>query len=496
MKNNIVSINKASGTGYCVYKSSGTFASSDYNDFYVNTANSTSYIGYYSATAQATLLNWQTATAQDANSISANPNFISDTNVHIATNIPSPADGVGIAIPLVTNDIDGDLRNDPPDIGADEFDYAPTNNDVGISAIGSYSASVVPGNAITLSATAYNYGLLSQTFGVTLTILNSSSSTVFTNTQNVTNLATLTSEIVTFAPYTVGADNYTFTIETTLGTDTNSSNNSMSGAFIGEYFVNLYPFNASMATGWSDANGTGASGEITGITQSSPEHRGFIKFDVSGIPAGSTVNSVTLGLYCSTGTISTATNPITLLTSDPQTATFSTLFTEAGSTTAILANMLWSPGPAPTWFTTPLTITDPLVLQGLIAQGWAGIGIRRGSTNSYTFDGYNGANPPYLKVYYTPPACPSPQDAVTVTSIQKSGNDVLLNWTASTGADNYKVYWDTVPGGTTNSMDVGDVLNWTHTNGAVGSNFFYTVTATCGTVSPVASPNKKANNAK
>jgi len=68
---------------------------------------------------------WQTATSQDANSISANPEFISDTDLHITAGSTVVA-GMGVTIATVPTDIDGDTRLNPPDIGADEFGGAAT----------------------------------------------------------------------------------------------------------------------------------------------------------------------------------------------------------------------------------------------------------------------------------------------------------------------------------------------------------------------------------
>ena len=65
---------------------------------------------------------WQTATGKDANSIAANPQFVSATDLHINTSGgATPIENVGSPIVVVTNDVDGDLRNPTtPDIGADE----------------------------------------------------------------------------------------------------------------------------------------------------------------------------------------------------------------------------------------------------------------------------------------------------------------------------------------------------------------------------------------
>jgi parallel beta-helix repeat protein len=114
-----------SGSIYAFYNSGTTLpVISDYNDLYAPSAN----VGYYSG-AQATLADWQAATGLDANSISADPLFVSMTDtpdLHITIIVPSPVDDAGTPIASVTIDIDGDAR-DPvePDIGCDEFEFTP-----------------------------------------------------------------------------------------------------------------------------------------------------------------------------------------------------------------------------------------------------------------------------------------------------------------------------------------------------------------------------------
>ncbi|MBK8553415.1 MAG: hypothetical protein IPL53_21065 [Ignavibacteria bacterium] len=68
------------------------------------------------------LSSWQNWTGKDSNSVSADPKFVSNTNLHIDTTQKSPVSNAGIAITGVTTDFDNDIRNlSTPDIGADEF---------------------------------------------------------------------------------------------------------------------------------------------------------------------------------------------------------------------------------------------------------------------------------------------------------------------------------------------------------------------------------------
>ena len=94
------------------------FTDIDYNDYYVG--GSAGVLGYLGAD-QLTLGAWQLATAKDANSISADPIFVSNTDLHIQTTATVVNRG---ATPIagITTDIDGNTRHPArPDIGADEY---------------------------------------------------------------------------------------------------------------------------------------------------------------------------------------------------------------------------------------------------------------------------------------------------------------------------------------------------------------------------------------
>ena len=130
---NAVYNTRSNGTGtgshYAVYISNTTATFGlDNNDYYVDGTGGV--LGYYGTIAQNTLLEWQTATTQDPNSINADPLFVSGLDYRPQGT--SPLLGAGVTIPGILNDILGDLRGTPPTIGAYENPVvvpinAPTN---------------------------------------------------------------------------------------------------------------------------------------------------------------------------------------------------------------------------------------------------------------------------------------------------------------------------------------------------------------------------------
>lgn len=111
--NNILA-NYDGNDGY-TYKTNNTSAivTSDYNNLFT-----VSNIIAYWTSDRIDLAALQAASGKDVNSISANPNFISNTDLH--TNSPF-IDNAGTTLSEITDDIDGEVRSGSPDIGADEF---------------------------------------------------------------------------------------------------------------------------------------------------------------------------------------------------------------------------------------------------------------------------------------------------------------------------------------------------------------------------------------
>jgi len=108
------------------FLASSSFADINYNDYYVPAptlpAVFVNHIGNLGGTNIVTLAAWRTATTKDVNSLSASPQYVSNTDLHInISGAATPVENVGSAIFVVSNDVDGEVRNPvSPDIGADE----------------------------------------------------------------------------------------------------------------------------------------------------------------------------------------------------------------------------------------------------------------------------------------------------------------------------------------------------------------------------------------
>jgi len=107
----------------CVYAqtSNTQFSTINYNNYYCNaTGSGLKLVGQIAAATSANLAAWQAATAQDANSISGDPLYVSTTDLHLTAG--SPCLNTGTPIAGITNDYDGNTRSaTTPDIGADEY---------------------------------------------------------------------------------------------------------------------------------------------------------------------------------------------------------------------------------------------------------------------------------------------------------------------------------------------------------------------------------------
>ncbi len=142
LRNNVIA---NSGGGYSLFVENWqstpriAFLNSDYNDLY----SPGPILANWYDTEIEDLTKWQDSSSFDSNSVFINPNFVSPADLHILSGNNATLDGGGILVAEVTKDIDGTNRNNPPDIGADEFDLPMI--DGGIVSIDSISGALCSG---------------------------------------------------------------------------------------------------------------------------------------------------------------------------------------------------------------------------------------------------------------------------------------------------------------------------------------------------------------
>jgi hypothetical protein len=132
LKNNIIFNNRTHTNNYGKHSTiygANTQAGlvSDNNDLYVSDPGGVSgqLLVYWYPASCTTLAQWQNLSGQDSNSISANPDFFSNSNLHISQNSVN-VDRKGVPITGIAKDIDGQQRHSlHPDIGADEYTPNP-----------------------------------------------------------------------------------------------------------------------------------------------------------------------------------------------------------------------------------------------------------------------------------------------------------------------------------------------------------------------------------
>ncbi|HSH67748.1 MAG TPA: right-handed parallel beta-helix repeat-containing protein, partial [Bacteroidia bacterium] len=102
---------------------------SDHNDYYSNSFT----IARWETKELSTLQDFINITKTDSNSFSVDPLFVSNTDLHLKTCLL--LDGKGDSNTGITTDIDEEMRQSPPDVGADEYTVVPHLFDAGISDI-------------------------------------------------------------------------------------------------------------------------------------------------------------------------------------------------------------------------------------------------------------------------------------------------------------------------------------------------------------------------
>jgi hypothetical protein len=123
VRNNIFSIPATTGANRCaiICNNPSVFTDINHNNYYTSGPNLGNIGGSYVSNLAALKM----ATTKDSNSVTGNPMFVSDSNLHIQIPVISPVNNAATIIASVSDDIDGNTRTSTPDIGADEYTFTP-----------------------------------------------------------------------------------------------------------------------------------------------------------------------------------------------------------------------------------------------------------------------------------------------------------------------------------------------------------------------------------
>ncbi|GAA4382370.1 ESPR-type extended signal peptide-containing protein [Hymenobacter koreensis] len=238
LRNNILVNTLTGGTGtksYALYATTAaSFGTVNHNDYFVSGANG---VLAYIVSDRATLADVRTATTQDANSVSVNPQFTSATDLHVT----SVVDLNNTATPLagVTIDYDGETRSaTTPDIGSDEFALPQTADLAPVALVSPAVTSACYGPAEPVTVTIRTIGgaaldLAATPATVTVVVTPpSGTAQTFTTTVNTGTLASGATQNVTL-PGTLdmtAVGTYSFAITATVQGDVNNANDVLTPA--------------------------------------------------------------------------------------------------------------------------------------------------------------------------------------------------------------------------------------------------------------------------
>ncbi|MDO7873392.1 BNR-repeat neuraminidase N-terminal domain-containing protein [Hymenobacter sp. ASUV-10] len=393
IRNNIFANTLASSSGtstsYAFYSAAplSAYTTINYNDYYVSGAQGV--LAFFNGGNRATLTALQDATngtAQDANSVTGNPNFTSTTDLHIAVGA-SKAESTGVLIAAAGNDVDNQARGPyplaaqlngggtAPDLGADEGDFTPAPlNDVGITALTSPTASqVCYTSAETVTVTLRNFSGTTLNFATNpVTVSGSVSGPINTTLApvvlNTGTLAAGATQAVTFVtPANMStAGTYTFAIASSVsGGDYDNTNDALPSTPAGTNTRTPVVLTAGTASA-SASTVCGTSSTVT-LTLTGTVGASSIQWQSStdnllfnNISGATTTPYTTAAIAQTTyykavvscGTSSATSNTLTVTVSDPQ-VTFVNAPSRCGAGTVTLQATA-NTGNTPYYFTTPM----------------------------------------------------------------------------------------------------------------------------------------------
>lgn len=129
--NNAVAVSERQNSAWCL-QHSGAELTANFNAYGDLTGGNPQFrVGRSGGLDYTTLAGWQAATGRDGQSVFGNPGFIDSLNLHVRPDQTLLSDR-GLAVADAAQDFDDEPREQPPDIGADEYTFRQITRDIGL----------------------------------------------------------------------------------------------------------------------------------------------------------------------------------------------------------------------------------------------------------------------------------------------------------------------------------------------------------------------------
>ena len=207
------------------------------------------------------------------------------------------------------------------------------------------------------------------------------------------------------------------------------------------YLTTCYPDNANYNSGTT--NGSNFTDPSDIFVSNNNGSRGWVRFNTSAIPDGVEIESMSLVLYSYTSYDGDPMNwtdiKLFSMENDPLSGSAASVYTDAGNGRQMYNYWIWNNEPHWNYFH-DLHCT-PEMTSNLIDNDWLAVGVTNPSTGAQwsshvTFDGWDGDNKPYIRIYYSfLPTCPAPT-VQTESNITQTSVD--LAWTTG-GASKWDI---------------------------------------------------------
>lgn len=161
-RNNVFQVSESVNKVWCILRGSGTLTS-DYNAFSNRTGGNNHFrLGRSGGVDYSSLALWHSATGFDTHSLSGDPGFVDSLNLHVLPNV-ALLDNRGISVAGVNTDFDSETRSNPPDIGADEYDFIAAQHDFAVSWLTPPASRYAADSSYTIAARVTNAGSSTET---------------------------------------------------------------------------------------------------------------------------------------------------------------------------------------------------------------------------------------------------------------------------------------------------------------------------------------------